>query len=59
MFKREIWDKFQKMNEVNFPQIYFTKKHVIPGSSHLTSSQTADNFRRIFCRETYLKTMKS
>ena len=21
MFKREIWDKFQKMNEVNFPQI--------------------------------------
>ena len=21
MFKREIWDKFQKMNDVNFPQI--------------------------------------
>ena len=21
MFKREIWDKLQKMNEVNFPQI--------------------------------------
>ena len=21
MFKRDIWDKFQNMNEVNFPQI--------------------------------------
>ena len=21
MFKREIWDKCQKMNEINFPQI--------------------------------------
>ena len=30
MFERQIWDKFQKINEINFPP-NFTNKHVIPG----------------------------
>ena len=37
MLKREIWDKFQNINEVNFPKI--SRVNVIPGKSHVTSSQ--------------------
>ena len=40
MLKREIWDEFQNINEVKFSQ-NFTSKHVIPGKSHVTSSQRA------------------
>ena len=40
MFTREIWDKFTEFTFLKFSP-NFTNKHVIPGLSHMTSSQKA------------------
>ena len=45
MFKREIWDKFTEFkiskNKRGKFSPNFMNKHVIPGQSHVTSSQRA------------------